>query len=117
MPELPAEDRKIFTLARSAPARAEAPEPAAVRDTGGRTYVGVTVALSALRLSALQVAVATAASGGAAGLETAAVVTAAQSLLVESVAAVRELGSKAPVFHADATGTVITVHSGPDHAG
>ncbi len=111
-----AEDRKIIMLARSARARADAPEAAAVRDTDGRTYVGVTVALSALRLSALQVAVATAVSSGATGLEAAAVVTAAESLPVGSVAVVRELGPNAPVFHADATGAIVAVHNGLDHA-
>lgn len=116
MSELAAEDRKIVTLARSALARADAPEAAAVRDTDGRTYVGVTVALSALRLSALQVAVATAVSSGATGLEAAAVVTAAGSLPPGSVAAVRELGPGAPVFHADQTGAIVTVHNGLDHA-
>ena len=43
MPELEPEDAKIVTLARSALARTGAPEGAAVRDTDGRTYTGVTV--------------------------------------------------------------------------
>ncbi len=75
MTELDPEDAKIVTLARAARARTNAAEGAAVRDTDGRTYAAVTVALPSLRLSALEVAVAMAVSSGAPGLEAAAVVT------------------------------------------
>lgn len=71
MSELPAEDAKLVTLARSARARTRAAQGAAVRDADGRTYVAATVALPALQLSALQVAVAMAVSSGAPGLEAA----------------------------------------------
>jgi cytidine deaminase len=109
--ELDPEDQKIITLARSARARTGAPEGAAVRDTDGRTYAACTVSLSALRLTALQAAVAAAVASGATGLEAAAVVTAADELSAESVAAVRELGPKAPVFRADPAGAVVAVDS------
>jgi cytidine deaminase len=75
-----AEDEKLVTLAKSARARAEAPEGAAVRDDIGRTYVAASVALPALTLTALQAAVAAAASSGAARLEAAVVVTTADSV-------------------------------------
>lgn len=72
-----AEDEKLATLARSARARTNAAEGAAVRDDMGRTYVAATVALPGLSLPALSAAVAAAASSGAAALEAAVVVTAA----------------------------------------
>jgi cytidine deaminase len=104
--QLDPEDAKIVTLARSARARTQAPEGAAVRDTDGRTYAACTVALAALSLTALQAAVAAAAAAGATQLEAAAVVTGAESVDPESLAAVRELGSVAPVFRADPSGTL-----------
>jgi hypothetical protein len=70
--ELGAEDQKLITLARSARARTNAAQGAAVRDTDGRTYVAATVDLASLSLSALQVAVALSVSSGALGLEAAA---------------------------------------------
>ena len=109
MAELDPEDQKIITLARSARARTGAAEGAAVRDTDGRTYAATTVALSALKLTALQAAVAAAVASGAEGLEAAAVVTASDELSAESVAAVRELGARAPVFRADPAGAVAAV--------
>ena len=65
MPDLDSEDAKIVTLARAARTRAYVPhtgraEGAAVRDTEGRTYTGVTVSLPSLVLTALQAAVAAA---------------------------------------------------------
>ncbi|MGH3693586.1 MAG: cytidine deaminase [Pseudonocardiaceae bacterium] len=111
MPELDPEDAKIVTLARSALARTGAPEGAAVRDTDGRTYTGVTVALPSLALTALQVAVAAAVASGASGLEAAAVVTG--SVDAASLAAVRELGPTAPVLLVDQRGAVHDVlHAG-----
>jgi hypothetical protein len=104
VPELDPEDVKIVTLARSARARTGAPEGAAVRDTDGRTYIGVTVSLPSLALSALQVAVAAAVASGATGLEAAAVV--AGSVDAASLAAVRELGPAAPVLLIDQRGDV-----------
>jgi hypothetical protein len=111
--ELDAEDQKIVTLARSVRARIAAPEGAAVRDTDGRTYAACTVALPSLRLTALQAAVAAAVASGAEGLEAAAVVTSSDELSAESVAAVRDLGPKAPVFRADPAGTVVAVDTVP----
>jgi CBS domain containing-hemolysin-like protein len=77
---------------------------AAVRDTDGRTYIGVTVSLSSLTLTALQAAVATAVASGATGLEAAAVVSV--SVDPASLAAVRELGPGAPVLLVDQRGEV-----------
>jgi len=104
--ELPAEDAKIVTLARSARARTGADEGAAVRDTDGRTYAAASVALPSLRLTALQAAVAAAVSSGAPGLEAAAVVTAAGTVDADSLAAVRDLAPGAVVLLADASGAV-----------
>jgi cytidine deaminase len=107
VPELDPEDAKIVTLARSALARTGAPEGAAVRDTDGRTYIGVTVSLASLGLTALQAAVAAAVVSGATGLEAAAVVSG--SVDPASLAAVRELGPAAPVLLVDQRGEVSDV--------
>src|SRR5438094_3240312 len=100
------EDAKIVTLARSARARTGAAEGAAVRDTDGRTYAAVTVALPSLRLTALQAAVAAAVSSGAPGLEAAAVVTESSTVDDDSLAAARDLTADVPVLRADASGEV-----------
>jgi hypothetical protein len=103
------EDRKIVTLARSARARNDVPEGAAVRDETGRTYVAGTVALDSLKLSALRTAVAMAVASGATSLEAAAVVTSADSASAEDLAAVRDLGGAGtPVLVAAPDGTVRT---------
>jgi cytidine deaminase len=106
MQTLDPEDVKIVTLARASRARTGASEGAAVRDTDGRTYSGVTVALPSLSLSALQAAVAIAVASGAAGLEAAAVVTESQEAEKDGVAAVRDLSPDGPIYVADATGEV-----------
>lgn len=106
MSELNAEDAKIVTLARSARARTGAVEGAAVRDTDGRTYAAVTVALPHLRLTALQAAVAAAVSSGADGLEAAAVVTDAVEVDPASSAAVGDLAVGPNLIIADTNGAL-----------
>jgi hypothetical protein len=101
------EDVKIITLARSARARVAAAEGAAVRDETGRTYAAAAVALPSLQLSALHLAVAMAASSGASTLEAAALVNDGGEPDPRDVAAVRELGPGAVVFHAAPDGTVL----------
>ncbi len=98
------EDQKIVTLARSARARTGAAEGAAVRDETGRTYMAATVALPSLRLSALRLAVAMAVSSGATALEAAALVSEAGAPDPADLAAVADLGPRAPVFHAGPDG-------------
>ena len=75
--ELKPDDAKLVTLARSARARNNTAEGAAVRDDTGRTYVATTVELPSLPLSALQAAVVIAVASGADALEAAAIVGAA----------------------------------------
>jgi hypothetical protein len=104
---LSAEDTKLVTLARGARARAGAVEGAAVRDQDGRTYAGASVALPSLTMTALQLAVAQAAAAGAARLEAAAVVTEASTLDGSGHAAVRDLGTDAPIHVAAPDGTVL----------
>jgi hypothetical protein len=99
------EDQKIITLARSTRARVAASEGAAVRDETGRTYTAAAVALPSLQLSALRLAVAMAASSGAERLEAAALVSDAQPDPGD-LAAVRDLGPDAPVFHAAPDGSL-----------
>jgi hypothetical protein len=97
------EDQKIITLARSTRARVAASEGAAVRDETGRTYTAAAVALPSLRLSALRLAVAMAVSSGAESLEAAALVSDSEPDPGD-LAAVRDLGPNAPVFHAGPDG-------------
>jgi hypothetical protein len=114
--DLDPEDAKIVTLARSALARTGTQEGAAVRDTEGRTYTGVTVSLASLALTALQAAVVAAAASGATGLEAAAVVSVSGTVDAASLAAVRELGPAAPVLVVDQHGNVSSVLSATDQA-
>jgi CBS domain containing-hemolysin-like protein len=102
------EDQKIITLARSTRARVGSAEGAAVRDESGRTYTAASVALPSLRLSALRLAVAMAASSGAERLEAAALVSDSDPDPAD-LAAVRDLGPDAPVFHAAPDGTLRAV--------
>ncbi len=104
--ELDPEDAKIVTLARSALARTGADEGAAVRDTEGRTYIGVTVSLPSLVLTALQAAVAAAVASGATDLEAAAVVSTSGAVDAASLAAVRDLGPATTVLLVDQRGDV-----------
>jgi cytidine deaminase len=85
------EDQKLVTLARSARARAQAPEGAAVRDDIGRTYAAATVRLPSLQLSALQAAVAAAVSSGTDRLEAVAIHSAARTLTDADSAVVADL--------------------------
>jgi cytidine deaminase len=100
-----AEDAKLVTLARSARARAQAAEGAAVRDDSGRTYVAATVALPSLRLSAVQAAVAAAVSSGSDRLEAVAVVTVSDELADDDRAVLADL-AVATVLVAKPDGTV-----------
>ncbi|WP_455356385.1 cytidine deaminase [Streptomyces sp. SYSU K217416] len=112
--EIGPEDRKIITLARSARARNDVPEGAAVRDETGRTYVAGSVDLDSLKLSALQTAVAMAVASGATSLEAAAVVTEADTPSDPDRAAVRDLGGPdTPVLLAGPDGVLkVTVTAG-----
>jgi hypothetical protein len=103
------EDVKIITLARSARARVAAAEGAAVRDETGRTYAAAAVALPSLQLSALHLAVAMAVSSGAGSLEAAALVSDGGPPDPADLAAVREVGPDAVVFHAGPDGTVLAM--------
>jgi len=105
--QLSAEDAKLVTLARSARARINAIEGAAVRDGDGRTYAAAGVALPSMTLSALQVAVASAVSAGASRLEAAAVVTEASTIDDPGLAAVRDLAANAPVHLAAPDGALV----------
>ena len=104
---LSAEDTKLVTLARSARARVGAVEGAAVRDQDGRTYAAATVSLPSLAVTALQLAVASASASGAARLEAAAVVTEASELDGAGHAAVRDLGTAAPIHVAAPDGSLL----------
>jgi hypothetical protein len=107
MSELSAEDAKLVTLARSARARTDAAQGAAVRDGDGRTYVAATVALESLSMTALQVAVAMAVSSGAPGLE-AAVVLGDDATDAAGERAVREIAAGATILRAAADGTPVS---------
>lgn len=105
MADVDAEDRKLLVLARSARARTQAAEGAAVRDLDGRTYAAGTVRLPNLQVSALGLATAMAVSSGARGLEAAVVVTDAGVVDPVDLAAARGLGGPGvPVWRAGADG-------------
>ena len=105
------EDLKIITLARAARARVAATEGAAVRDETGRTYAAAAVALPSLRLSALHLAVAMAVSSGAGSLEAAALVNDGEPPDPADLAAVRDVGPGAVLFHAAPDGAIrATLH-------
>ena len=106
MLELDPEDQKLVTLARSARARIQASEGAAVRDTDGRTYAAGTVDQPSFQLTAVQAAIAAAVSSGAEGIEAAVVVSGEPLLKEASVRAVRDLAEKAPIYLADPSGAV-----------
>ncbi|MFE6615998.1 cytidine deaminase [Amycolatopsis sp. NPDC057786] len=108
MPELDAEDQKLVTLARSARARTQAAEGAALRDTDGRTYAASTIDQPSLKLTALQAAVAAAVSSGAEGIEAAVVVSGDALLNGASLQAVRDIAEDAPVYLADPSGKVLS---------
>lgn len=105
-PELGPEDLKIITLARSARARVDSADGAAVRDETGRTYAAAAVALPSLRMSALALAVAMAVSSGATALEAAALVSDGPGPAPEDIGAVRDIGAGALIIHTGSDGAV-----------
>lgn len=106
MTDLPAEDAKLVTLARSTRARTRAAEGAAVRDLDGRTYAGASVRLPHLELSALEVCVAMALSSGSTGLEAAVVLTDGDQ--PDLGAAGDFAGAGVPVLVGDSRGSIHT---------
>lgn len=106
--QLEPEDAKLVTLARTARARNNASQGAAVRDLDGRTYVATTVRLDSLQLEALDLAVAMAVSSGSAALAAAAVVGPEDRIV--GLDAMRELaGDDKPVICAAEDGAVHAV--------
>lgn len=107
MSDLPPEDAKLVTLARSTRARARAAEGAAVRDLDGRTYAAATVSLDALRLSAVEGCVAMVVASGGQGLEAAVVLTEADEVSSSDLTVLAELaGTGVPVHRVDARGSL-----------
>ena len=80
-----------------------------MRDETGRTYAAAAIALPSLKLSALHLAVAMAVSSGATNLEAAALVSDGPAADPGDIAAVRELGPDAIVFHAAPDGTIVSI--------
>jgi hypothetical protein len=108
MSDLPPEDAKLVTLARSVRARTRAEEGACVRDQDGRTYAAATVDLPSLRLSAVSLAVAMAVSSGSTGLEAVAVLTDAEAVDESDLDVVRDFaGAGVPIIRGDARGQVL----------
>ncbi|MBC9225637.1 MULTISPECIES: cytidine deaminase [Aeromicrobium] len=106
--DLPPEDAKLVTLARTSRARLDVAQGAAVRDLDGRTYAAATVNLDTLTISAVDLAVAMAVSSGAKGLEAVALVT--EGDVPVGLDAVIEFGGVGvTVVVADPKGTVDTV--------
>lgn len=99
------EDAKLITLARTARARIDARDGAAVRDLDGRTYVAVTVKLDSLKIDALPLAVAMAYASGAKGLEAGAIVAETPKDSIVDLSSIRDLAGRGiPVFIANYAG-------------
>ena len=105
--DLDPEDAKLATLARSARARIEAAEGAAVRDTDGRTYAAATVELPSLSVTATQAAIIAAVSSGAESIEAAVIVSDFPGIATASLSAVQDLNPDAPIYVVDSAGAVV----------
>jgi hypothetical protein len=104
--ELAPEDATLVTLARSARVRTRATEAAAVRDTMGRTYTAVSVALPSLALTACQAVAAAVVASAGADLETAVVVSEAREVDDADLAVLSDLGGSVVVLLVRPDGTV-----------
>ncbi|MGZ4445202.1 MAG: cytidine deaminase [Nocardioides sp.] len=106
---LPAEDKKLVTLARATRARVGAAEGAAIRDADGRTYAAATVDLPSLQVTALQACVTMAFASGVKGLEAAVLLTDAAEPTAPDLAALSDLGGAGVTVHVgDPRGTLHT---------
>ena len=109
--DLPPEDAKLVTLARSALGRALVrtmpAAGAAVRDDMGRTYAAASVEVDGASVTALQLAVASAISSGARAFEAAAVVSADPTPDEEGLTALAAFGPVATVLRALPDGSLV----------
>lgn len=96
------EDKKLVTLAQATLARTGAQQAAALRDTHGRTYVGINIAMPGLQLSALDAVLTTAMASQISGIEAAVVV----GHKPDEVGALHHFAPQAEVFFVDASGEV-----------
>jgi hypothetical protein len=96
------EDQKLATLAISTLARTGAKQAAALRDTTGRTYVGINIAAPNLTLDAVQAVFTVAAASQIAGIE--GVVIAGEKAALTAV--ITDNSPQANIFHIDANGRV-----------
>lgn len=96
------EDQKLQKLADATLLRTGATQAAALRDTHGRTYVGIAIDMPGLHLSALDAVFATAMASQISGIEAAVVVGAKP----ERVGVLHHFAPSAEVFFVDATGEV-----------
>ena len=96
------EDRKLFTLADATLKRTGATQAAALRDSHGRTYVGVSIDLPGLHLGALDAVLTTALASQISGIEAAVVV----GQKPEKIGALSHFAPNAEVFFVDADGEV-----------
>lgn len=107
------EDQKLIALAKAARARIDATEGAAVRDTTGRSYTGVTVGLQTVSCSAVELAVATAFASGAGGLEAAALISVEGAIDNKSLEVINELGpGRVRTYVCDQAGEVLALIAG-----
>lgn len=96
------EDQKLYKLADATLQRTGATQAAALRDTHGRTYVGINIDMPGLQLSALDAVFATAMASQISGIEAAVVV----GQKPEKVGALTHFAPNAEVFFVDADGEV-----------
>ena len=96
------EDLKLQKLAEATLKRTGAEQAAALRDSHGRTYIGISIDMPGLHLGALDSVFATAMASQISGIE-AAVVVGTQP---EEVGVLRHFAPSAEVFFVDASGEV-----------
>lgn len=96
------EDQKLLKLAQATQKRTGADQAAALRDSHGRTYVGISIAMPGFTITALDSVFATAMASQISGIEAAVVVGSKP----ESVGAIHHFAPSAEVFFVDATGEV-----------
>ena len=96
------EDQKLVKLADATLKRTGATQAAALRDSHGRTYVGINVDMPGLHINALDAVFTTAMASQISGIE--AVVVMGQK--PEKVGALHHFAPSAEVFFVDATGEV-----------
>lgn len=90
------EDEKLLTLARATKARSGAKSAAALRDTTGRTYVGIPVSAGEFSIDGLLAVLVIAKASQITGIE--AIVVLGEVPTAESISIIRAVSATAQIF-------------------